>query len=60
MKCTIDSKALSNFTATPIPRLGIHCAKYFHWTTAVPESGSISLARQFIFSKASRFIWSFI
>jgi len=27
MKCTTDSKALSNFVATPIPRLCLSCTK---------------------------------
>jgi hypothetical protein len=27
MKCSMDSKALSNFTATPIPRICIDCTK---------------------------------
>jgi hypothetical protein len=38
MKCSIDSKALSNFTATPIRRVCLDCvAKYFPWTIPVPE-----------------------
>src|ERR1700694_272456 len=57
MKCTIDSKALSNFTATPIRRVCLDCAKIvpntftgpslcqnptpFHW----PESSRIDRAQ---------------
>src|SRR5258706_12804638 len=44
MKCTIDSKALSNSTGTPVLDIFIHCTKHSHWTTAVPESSAISLA----------------
>ena len=54
MKCTIDSKALSNSTATPVPDIFIHCTKHSHWTTAVPESSAISLASRSFSSNSVR------
>jgi len=56
MKCTIDSKALSNVGATPIRRFGLdcqNCAKYILWSIIMPKSNIISFNSRFIFSKAS-------
>src|ERR1022692_2553497 len=66
MISTIDSKALSNFTTTPIddfrPRPCQNRARSAHCAVTVPIdsplAGSISLARRLSFSRASRFICS--
>src|SRR5258706_14373810 len=54
MKCTIDYRALSTSTATPVTDIFIHCTKHSHWTTAVPESSAISLASRTFSSNSVR------
>jgi|SRR5580700_10816058 hypothetical protein len=69
MKCTIDSKALSNFTATPIRRIGLDCARMGYCNVTVhigaakktsAAAGAVLLACRLSLASASRFICDFI
>ena len=53
MKCTIDSKALSNFAATPIPRVCIDCTKTVPNTFTGPALYQVGRSRASIDSVGS-------